>query len=320
MQWDVKVDAPFFGRRIVGERLRQVPVDGAVAGFIAGDDLVQINIVGKPSQRLARLVGGPGFQRGAEMDFADLDAVMHQAGQGVLRFFKFHGEMAGVVIDAQMFSQARVVRMFVAHPLEEVDRLRAAFQQAHRFRLEAQVQFAPGLLADAGDVFDAAPEVVPDALQVFRVDREPFERSRQRADAALHAGGHQVREQVKEQVGVSQPLRRGPVRRIDLFLHAGAVEPAVGKSIDGENVTIILAQPALKVEQPGMAAQFHRRVVAQAQADRKRLVRTNPFPHGQHVRLERMKRLGPGLAAMDVRAVGEVEMVVQLHVRRVFMF
>ncbi len=53
------------------------------------------------------------------MDFTDLDAVIHEVGQGGLRLFKFHGEMATVVIYAEMLLEARVVRMFGAKLLEK---------------------------------------------------------------------------------------------------------------------------------------------------------------------------------------------------------
>ena len=43
----MEMDAPLRRRRIGGERVREVLVNAAVARFIARDDLMQIDIVGK---------------------------------------------------------------------------------------------------------------------------------------------------------------------------------------------------------------------------------------------------------------------------------
>ena len=47
----------------------------------------------------------------------------------------------------------------------------------------------------------------------------------------------------------------------------------------------------------------------------KGLVRADPFAHGQRVGFQRVKRFAPGFAAMDVRAIGEVQAVIQFHGR-----
>ena len=96
------------------------------------------------------------------MDFADFDSVLRQGGQRVLRLFKFHGKVAGVVIHAEVFGQARVARMFAAQLVEKADGFAAVFQQAKRFRFEAEMQLAFGALAQLRDVLDAAPEIFAD--------------------------------------------------------------------------------------------------------------------------------------------------------------
>src|SRR4051812_32193634 len=121
------------------------------------------------------------------MDFADLDSMLQQARQRVLRLLELHREMAGVIVDAQMLGEAWIARMFRAQALEEVDRLAAAFEQAERFGFEAEMHLAAGLLADAGDVLDAAPEIGADCFQLVGVKLESLERPGQRADARVHA-------------------------------------------------------------------------------------------------------------------------------------
>ena len=46
------------------------------------------------------------------MELADFDAVVYQAAERVLRLLKFNSKMAGVVIDAQMFTKPFVAGMF----------------------------------------------------------------------------------------------------------------------------------------------------------------------------------------------------------------
>ena len=73
------------------------------------------------------------------MELADFDAVFSQRADGVLRFLKFDSEMAGVVIDTEMFVEAGVIRMCDAELVKEAkavtsDRDWAAF--AKKFRTE----------------------------------------------------------------------------------------------------------------------------------------------------------------------------------------
>ena len=268
---------------------------------------MQINVVGESRQRLTNLRRGTNLQRRTEMEFADLDVMLLEERDGILRFFKFDGQMAGVVIDAEMFIEARVVAMLGPQAVEELNGLAAGFQQAERFRLQTQMQFPSGLLADPRDVFDALPEIVPNHFQLLGNGDKPFERRGHGADAALNTRRHQLREQIKQQICVIQSFRRRPVRLIDLFLDARAVKPAKGKTVDRKNVAMVLVEPFLERQQRGAVAQLMRCLIAQPQADGIRLVGTNPLPHRQRMGLERVKCFLPRLAAMNVGAIGEMQ-------------
>ena len=61
--------------------------------------------------------------------------------------------------------------------------------------------------AEAGDMLDAAPEMIADVFQFIGVEIKPFERAGQCADAAFNAGGHQLGQQIEEHIRVLQPLR-----------------------------------------------------------------------------------------------------------------
>ena len=154
------------------------------------------------------------------------------------------------------------------------------------------------------------PEVLAGNFHRVGVQMEALEGNGQGADAAFDARRQQFGQQIKKEVGVSQPFRRSPVRQVNLFLHPDAVKLAVGKTVHRENVTILLREPALKGQQRAGFAQLARRPVAQAQADGKRFLGTDPFADRQRVVLQRFKRLAPGFAAMDVGAISEVEPVI----------
>jgi len=182
------------------------------------------------------------------MDFADPDAGVAQGGKCWARFFKLDGEVAGVVIDTEMFAEARVAGMFVAELLEEPDGLAAVLNEAEGFGFEAEMQLLPGAFGELRDVLDAFPERFADELLLFASADEFLEGAGQSADAALDSGGQELREQFEEEVGVSEALRRGPVGAVNVFLHTRAVEPAEGKSVDGENVAGVFFEPALEFQ------------------------------------------------------------------------
>ena len=182
------------------------------------------------------------------MDFADPDAGVAQDGKCGARFFKLDGEVAGVVIDAEMYAEARVAGMFVAELFEEPDGLAAVLNQAEGFGFEPEMQLLPCAFGELRDVLDAFPERFADDLLLFTGADEFLEGAGQGADAALDSGGQELREQVEEEVGVIETLRRGPVGAVNIFLHTGAVEPAEGKSVDGEYVAGVFFEPALEFQ------------------------------------------------------------------------
>src|SRR5665213_465111 len=101
------------------------------------------------------------------MEFADLDFVLAQGGDGLRWFLKFDGQMTGVIIDTQMLVQARIVGMFGAQLLEEADRLSGRFKISKRLRLQAKMQIPSRLLTDASDMLDATPYVPTDRYLLF---------------------------------------------------------------------------------------------------------------------------------------------------------
>src|SRR5438445_164134 len=100
---------------------------------------------------------------------------------------------------------------------------------------------------------------MPDLRRFSGITHVFLERARKRADASFNPWRDQLRQQIEEQVGVSESLRRTPIGQINVFLYSSAVEAAKRESVDGENVAVILAQPALEFEQGDAIAQFESR-------------------------------------------------------------
>src|SRR3989442_11703411 len=100
---------------------------------------------------------------------------------------------------------------------------------------------------------------------------------------------------------------------MDLSLDPRAMELAVGKSVNREDVTILPFQPFLKGQQGGGIAQPARRLRPQTQADGVGLAARHPVADGQGVGLQRLEGLRPVLASVNVRAVGQMQAVVQFH-------
>ncbi len=142
---------------------------------------------------------------------------------------------------------------------------------------------------------------------------EFLERAGQGADAAFDAGRDELREEVEEEVGVVEAFARGPVGGEDLFLHASAVEAAIGKSVDGKNVAAVTIQPLLEGDQRLRLGELAGGLVAQAEADAERFARAHALADGEGVLLEAAESFPPVFTAMDVRAVGEMEAVVEFH-------
>lgn len=83
--------------------------------------MVEIDIVGEGGEGAADFGSGTDFERGTEVELADADAVALQAADGVAGLLVFHGEMAGVVIDAEVVEDALVAGPLGDDAVEEGD-------------------------------------------------------------------------------------------------------------------------------------------------------------------------------------------------------
>src|SRR5439155_3315104 len=148
---------------------------------------MKIDVVGEGFHRGANFRRRTYLQGRAEMQLADFDVVFPEPGNDFAGFLEFHGQMAGVIVHAEMLAETRVIRMVGAQSLKKFRRLFAGFQIANWLRLQSEMQFFGRALAHTGDVLDAAPKIVPHrAFLLLRPD-ELLERTGNGADAALDA-------------------------------------------------------------------------------------------------------------------------------------
>src|SRR5262249_20916250 len=134
-------------------------------------------------------------------------------------------------------------------------------------------------------------------------------RTRHGADAALESFGHKLREQIEQTVRVFDSLARRPVRHVYLLLNSRAVKLAVRKTVNRENVAVLFVEPAWKCDQRLALAQFARRLVAKAQTNRVRFAGADAISDRQRVAVERSERFRPRFAAMNVRAIRQMQAV-----------
>src|SRR5262249_44296566 len=104
--------------------------------------------------------GWPELEGGTQMELADLDAVLNQRSESIGWFFEFHGEVTGIIVYAQVFSEAGVVAVFGAHAIEEPNGFTAGLEQAQGFGFKAEMKATSSLLGQARDVFDATPQML----------------------------------------------------------------------------------------------------------------------------------------------------------------
>ena len=202
--------------------------------------------------------------------------------------------------------------------LEEGDDLVDGLQQAMRLGLERQRDAPPRARPQRHQVRDVTQKVLDDQGQVLRPGERGLERTGYGAQAAFDSGvlRQQGRQQICELIGVAQPLGVAPVGQVDVFLHTLAVESAVRKAVDGEDVHALAAEKVAKLGQRRGRGQLGSGTRRQAQPDTK--VAIGPGGHQavadrRDMAVEVRADFSPRLTRMDVAAVGEMDAGAQVH-------
>ena len=304
--------------RVTGEGVREIAVKSAPAGGVPDDGLVEVDRIGKVLEGGPGGGGGPGFEGGTEMDFAEFDAVVGQAGQPGGGFLELNGEMAGVVIDPQMGGQTRVAGMLRAELFEKMNCFGGGLEEAEGFGFEAKVEGLAGAVGQAGDVFNGLPKILADGGLPGgvggRFGRGEFlEGAGQSADTAFHPGREEFGQQVEQEIGIGQAFRGGPIGAVNVFLDAGLVELAIGEAVDGEDVAGVGIQPMAELAEGSRPGQVAGGLVAEAEADGEGGVGAHAVADGQGMGGEGVEGFGPGFAPVDVGAIGQLVAVGEFH-------
>ncbi len=281
----MEVDPPFFDSaslRVACEGLWKVGMTFEDTILAACDHLMKVDLVAERFHEAEGRGGRCEAERRAEMELADADSGVAESLEGARGVFVFDGKVAGIVID----SEAALNVLAAAELLEEGDGFRRILDPAERFRFEAEVQVLAGAVREAGEPCGVAAEILPDEVGVRFVGDEGFVTARDGADAARQTMWKQVREDAEKRFCVFRAERGAPVRLEDLFLDAAAVEFAVGKAIDGENVAIVPVEPALEGEAGLAVEEVAGCSGSEAEADGVRLARGDALADAEGVAFE----------------------------------
>src|SRR3954468_21743791 len=109
------------------------------------------------------------------MDFADPNIVSAEFGQALVGIFELNRKMAGIVVYSEVQTEARIAGSPFGHTSKKRQGFLCVFEQAKRFRFNAEMKGGAGPSAQLGDVIDAAPKVFHDRIDLAAVTVEAFE-------------------------------------------------------------------------------------------------------------------------------------------------
>ncbi|MFT6242476.1 MAG: hypothetical protein ACJAQT_004581 [Akkermansiaceae bacterium] len=153
--------------------------------------------------------------------------------------FEFESKVAGVVVDTEVSFDGGVIEVLLGAPGEEAFKERegflGVFEVAEGFGFETEVEVFAGFFGESFDGEGAGVEVGEDE---FFVGLEFFERTGKGGDGATGFLWAEAGDDGEELLGVDETGALGPVGLVDVFLYAGAMEGAVGETVDCENVAV----------------------------------------------------------------------------------
>src|SRR5436190_15951667 len=107
---NVKMNPPFVRRLVLFECNRQILIAKKRALLSPGDDLMKVGVFGKrPQTRQAGFVRCDP-QGGAQMDLADANILSAECCETLVSLLELDRKMAGIVVHAQVQTEARIVR------------------------------------------------------------------------------------------------------------------------------------------------------------------------------------------------------------------
>ncbi len=224
------------------------------------------------------------------------------------------GEVAGVVVDADVLCEAISAEVAVAAPseeaLEEGDGFFGVFEVAEGLWFEAEVEVFTGFEREGLDEARAGVEVGED--EVF-ISAEFLKGAGEGGDGAAGVLRAELGDDDEEVIGVGEALFGGPVGLVDFFFDAGAVEGAVREAVDGEDVAVFLDEEGLE-EAEVLAIgsdELGGGEGGETEADREGCAICDTVADGEDIGLEDLEGFRPGFCGVDVGAVGEVVLIAE---------
>ena len=222
-------------------------------------------------------------------------------------------EVAGIVVDADAFFDRLVVEILIFTPgkeaLEEGESFFGVFEMAERFGFESEVEIFAGFFGKALDGESTRVEVGKDE---FFVGSEFLEGPGESGDRASGFLGAEAGDDSEKLLGVDESGELGPVGFVDVLLHPGAVEGAVGEAVDSEDVAILILQPLFEEIEVVFFKKFKSCLRRKTKPDGECFFFGDPVADRQHVGFENGKGFSPVFGGVNIGAVGEV-VVVKLH-------
>lgn len=214
------------------------------------------------------------------------------------------GEVAGIVIHADAAADGVWVRGLVEEELEEFEGLGGVFEMAEGLRFEAEVEIDGG---GGGEFIDERRDFQQGWDGIEGGCLEGFEGGGEGGDGAAAGGRGEGGEDGEEVAGVGEAFGPGPIGLIDFFLHAGAVEIAVGETVDGEDRAIVTVEPVAEAREGVAVEEFAGGAGGQAEADGVGFAGgADEFADGEGVGFEGAERFLPAFGGVDVGAIGEL--------------
>ena len=147
--------------------------------------------------------------------------------------------MAGVVIDAQALGQALIARTIGFHLAIKLNHFGARLEVAQRLRLDSQMQVFAGSLAQLIDVVDHLPKVATHRCHLLAARDEFLVRTGHRTDTPTGISWRNCRQDIEQSFCVLNALGSGPVRRVDVLLHASTVKIPVREAIHSKDIAAV---------------------------------------------------------------------------------
>ena len=302
--------------------------------FGRGGGLGELGKVFKPSERVrvedhlvqvCRFVellnGGEGLfvlrvegEGVGEVDFGNTKPGLGEGVERLMAVVEFEGEMTGVVVDADVFANGGGIDIFFIgpskKPFEKGEGFFGVFKMSERFRFQSEMEILAGLHRE---VLDGESEGVEVFKNQFFVGFKFLEGTRKSGNGSAGFFRAKTSDDGEELFRVDEAGELGPVGLVDLFFDAGAVEGAVGKAIDSEDVAVFRFKPGRKFVEAILFEKFLGRLRGEAETNREFFIAGDAVADCEDVGFENVKCFGPSFRWMNVCAVGEMLVLGKLH-------